>query len=67
VPQSWALDRQPASKTRLRSGSSVGKFKTSRMIRPHWMSHMQPGVPVSLRDQAVRAHWHSAAVRARRG
>jgi hypothetical protein len=63
VPRSWSLDRQPASK--VRSSSSVGR--TSRMVRPHWMSHMQPGVPVSLRDQAVRAHWHSAAVRAHRG
>jgi hypothetical protein len=61
VPSSGALDKRPqhAVKSKVLASSST---RAGGVVRPHWMSHMQQGVPASLRDEAVRLHWQRAAV-----
>ncbi|WIA11722.1 hypothetical protein OEZ85_011817 [Tetradesmus obliquus] len=61
VPSSWAFDRRPVTRTFSRSVASK-RFEAAGAVQPHWMSHMQRGVPASMRDEAVRMHWQGAPV-----
>jgi hypothetical protein len=67
VPSSWALDKYSATKPRVLASGSKATLRAAGGVKPHWMSHMQRGVPASVRDQAVRLHWQGAAVQSRRG